>query len=393
MALATQCPHCGTVFRVAADQLKLRGGMVRCGKCRQVFDGTAALVDISLLKAQQDAAAQGTPGTAPQAAPETGPEPVAPPPEARPQTEASGYALDFDLSLPPLPETSASQAELPEPPQLVIDFDLDLTPPAAPQAAEEEAPAAVEEPHADAAQEQAEAPAAQAEPEEAPVSEWPATPADEGEAAVERAEDAHDAELVPSAVAGETIHPAAPLPDYTSDEEVEEPGFVTRVRRKEKLSRVSRVLMAVGGVLLLAALAAQAAITFGSLLAARYPGLKPALVSACSVLQCRIALPERIDALAVETGELQTLGGDTFSFATVLRNQGALVQAWPHLELSLTDASDVTLVRRVIAPKEYLPPRSDIAKGFAPRSEQSIKVYFELSQVKASGYKIAIFYP
>jgi predicted Zn finger-like uncharacterized protein len=43
MALATT--HCNTVFRVAADQLKLRGGIVRCGTCREVFDGNAALVD------------------------------------------------------------------------------------------------------------------------------------------------------------------------------------------------------------------------------------------------------------------------------------------------------------------------------------------------------------
>jgi predicted Zn finger-like uncharacterized protein len=36
MALATQCPHCLTIFRVASDQLKLRGGLVRCGSCRSL---------------------------------------------------------------------------------------------------------------------------------------------------------------------------------------------------------------------------------------------------------------------------------------------------------------------------------------------------------------------
>ena len=48
MALATRCPHCQTTFRVASDQLKLRGGIVRCGTCQQVFDGNAALVDPEL---------------------------------------------------------------------------------------------------------------------------------------------------------------------------------------------------------------------------------------------------------------------------------------------------------------------------------------------------------
>ncbi|MDL2356967.1 MAG: zinc-ribbon domain-containing protein, partial [Pseudomonadota bacterium] len=45
MALATICPHCRTTFRVASDQLKLRGGIVRCGACNEVFDGNAALID------------------------------------------------------------------------------------------------------------------------------------------------------------------------------------------------------------------------------------------------------------------------------------------------------------------------------------------------------------
>ena len=46
MALATQCPHCHTTFRVAADQLKLRGGIVRCGNCQRIFDGNAHLIDL-----------------------------------------------------------------------------------------------------------------------------------------------------------------------------------------------------------------------------------------------------------------------------------------------------------------------------------------------------------
>ena len=43
MTLATTCPHCKTSFRVVADQLKLRRGLVRCGRCHQVFSGVDAL--------------------------------------------------------------------------------------------------------------------------------------------------------------------------------------------------------------------------------------------------------------------------------------------------------------------------------------------------------------
>src|SRR5512134_2149315 len=53
MALATKCPQCGAMFRVVADQLKLRGGLVRCGQCRTVFDaiGSLAYVEDTTLTA------------------------------------------------------------------------------------------------------------------------------------------------------------------------------------------------------------------------------------------------------------------------------------------------------------------------------------------------------
>lgn len=44
MALATQCPHCFTSFRVANDQLKLHAGLVRCGSCKQIFNGIEHLL-------------------------------------------------------------------------------------------------------------------------------------------------------------------------------------------------------------------------------------------------------------------------------------------------------------------------------------------------------------
>ena len=44
--LAARCPNCQTAFRVVADQLRLRGGLVRCGRCNHVFDGRAHLIEL-----------------------------------------------------------------------------------------------------------------------------------------------------------------------------------------------------------------------------------------------------------------------------------------------------------------------------------------------------------
>ena len=64
MAMTTRCPHCGTAFRVVADQLRVRGGLVRCGVCTQIFDGYANIIDTGgpvpeLTEAAGTAAAAG----------------------------------------------------------------------------------------------------------------------------------------------------------------------------------------------------------------------------------------------------------------------------------------------------------------------------------------------
>src|SRR5437764_1408485 len=43
----TRCPGCKTIFRVMPEQLAMRGGNVRCGHCKKVFDGVAALISLA----------------------------------------------------------------------------------------------------------------------------------------------------------------------------------------------------------------------------------------------------------------------------------------------------------------------------------------------------------
>ncbi|MYM93663.1 DUF3426 domain-containing protein [Rugamonas sp. FT81W] len=191
---------------------------------------------------------------------------------------------------------------------------------------------------------------------------------------------------------------AEPFAEAESDTEpepgeAEEPGFVKRDRRRQKFGKAATIAMSLGSLLLLAALAAQGLTTFRNQIAAALPPLKPALTAACNALGCKIELPAQIDDLSIEQGELQTLSDTTFSFTTQLRNQGSTAQAWPHIELVLDDASDKAVLRRVFTPREYLGPDVALDKGFAPHTEQSVKLYFELSQLKASGYHIAVFYP
>jgi predicted Zn finger-like uncharacterized protein len=51
MAMVTQCPHCNTAFNVTPEQLFARDGRVRCGHCKQVFDGLVNLTSLEALQA------------------------------------------------------------------------------------------------------------------------------------------------------------------------------------------------------------------------------------------------------------------------------------------------------------------------------------------------------
>lgn len=584
MALATQCPHCGTMFRVASDQLKLRGGIVRCGACQEIFDGSATLVDLDALPARapvapKPAAAPAAPSPAaaatvapaapiiPAAAPPAEPEPDPLPftivdgpsdasdavsEEAAPADvgEQPVYTLDFDHTFDPfgiLPKVDAEdeaaaapQDALDAPAQAATGLPLDEAAAPAPQAVEtqpgaqalaearpdEPAPAdaepaagalpagpvnadAIAEALADTAPaeareaERTEAAVAaptetDAEPaptavapaetvaaetvadvpvraEPAPAAPAPAAPATPARAADQKPVPAPataapapasgriepslglpvDEELValpppdhepePAASAARAAVRAADAPPLPMREaaasvinthapavpsappvartpaarraekaaarrsrltptkidappkirvpESDEPEFVRRGRQQEQSGRKRKIAMLAGSIVLLLLLVAQGAFSFRNALAARFPAAKPALESGCAVIGCRVELPAQIDKLVIETGELTTLGGGAYAFTTMLRNQGAVAQAWPSLELSLTDADDKPLVRRVFAPRDYLGAGTPTANGLAPRVEQAIKLHFRVDDLQPSGYHIAVFYP
>ena len=217
----------------------------------------------------------------------------------------------------------------------------------------------------------------------------PAAPTRRAAAAEAKAEKRREARAAKAAAAAAATTAAASAEDAGDDE----PGFVKRARRRDKYGLAATVAMGLGSLLLLGALAAQGLTTFRNPLAAAMPSLKPALLAACAAFGCKITLPTQVDELVIDQGELQTLSETTFSFSTQLRNGSGTAQAWPHIELVLDDANDKAVLRRVFTPRDYLEPDVAVDKGFAPHSEQAVKLYFELNQLKASGYHIAVFYP
>ncbi|MFQ3228797.1 DUF3426 domain-containing protein [Reinekea sp.] len=82
----TQCPHCGTSFRVRTEQLAVANGSVRCGACLQVFSARNHVVTTSIPSQTAGKAAPVAKRTAPKPAipKPTAPKSPVPRPTAKP---------------------------------------------------------------------------------------------------------------------------------------------------------------------------------------------------------------------------------------------------------------------------------------------------------------------
>ncbi|RZI82860.1 MAG: DUF3426 domain-containing protein [Rubrivivax sp.] len=108
MSLATRCTHCGTIFKVVQDQLKVSEGWVRCGRCNEVFNALPGLFDLDRdpppqrpasappreePQPQQPAFEADMPGTTTSGADSTWPS-TAPAPHATEPDDADDFRLD-----------------------------------------------------------------------------------------------------------------------------------------------------------------------------------------------------------------------------------------------------------------------------------------------------------
>ena len=157
-----------------------------------------------------------------------------------------------------------------------------------------------------------------------------------------------------------------------------------------------------GTVLALLFLLLQTVVHFRTELAVLAPEAKPALRSLSALLGLDLPLPRKPNLVSIEISDLHPDPKikDTLLLATTLKNRAPFVQAYPHLELTLTDAADQPLIRKVLSPLEYLasippPNNSDAAAGFAANGEIALNITlaFDGGAVAASGYRLYLFYP
>ncbi|GAB2901538.1 hypothetical protein GCM10027046_33210 [Uliginosibacterium flavum] len=166
-----------------------------------------------------------------------------------------------------------------------------------------------------------------------------------------------------------------------------------RVEDRRKSGHAWKWAAGVAGLVLLAVL--QLSFVFRVELAQAVPELRPDLEWACAWLGCRVPYPQDAEQIALEGHSFNPeLGAEgKFRLVVTLLNKAPHQQAWPHLELTVTDRFDIAVARRVFAPADWLPAANASQPAFDGHSEITANLQLAISNLQAAGYRLYVFYP
>lgn len=340
--MRTRCPDCGTIFRVTSEQLRLKAGKVRCGQCSRIFNAFDEFLPEGGAPAQ----------------PEPAPASESPAP-ATPQPAPHEEAL-ADFSLP---------TEIVEPAPEPLEFLPPETPPetALPEPPVETAP----EPE----------PLPEAEPESEPVA---AAPEPSHDNPLETPEESTLAAREAGLVAARELTDTPGYNRWAAGTLAAGPGGFAGEPVRHAVWPF--VLVA---LLLSLALTGQLLHHYRSEVVLRLPDATKLF----ELAGIEVPLPRNVDLVAIDTSDLQSDNGrGLFVLNATLHNRANYAQAWPALELTLTDTSDTVVSRRVMTAADYLPPAIS-PEAFPANGEVAVRLWIEARDIGAAGYRLYVFYP
>lgn len=161
----------------------------------------------------------------------------------------------------------------------------------------------------------------------------------------------------------------------------------------EERKSVSPVLIFLGVALILAALL-QTAFFYRHTIAMQFPELKPSLVSLCNALGCKINLPQEIQYFSIDdsTIEEDSSHAGVIRLTSTITNRAEFNQAFPNLEVTLTDTQDHPKLRRIFKPNEYLTKEYHLEEGIASGDSISINMPLMTDDFKPAGFRLLVSY-
>lgn len=129
-------------------------------------------------------------------------------------------------------------------------------------------------------------------------------------------------------------------------------------------------------------------------IASEYPQLKPALERICKKLNCTIDLPKNLGLISIGNSDMQE--DDDYqaviNLSSSLQNNATYSQAYPNIELTLTDSDDTPVIKKLIKPKDYLVSKKKLAQGLAPHEIANIKIALRVDEASVASYRILLLY-
>ena len=356
--ILARCPHCDTTFRAAPEALKVRSGQVRCGQCQKVFNALDHLVT-------------ETPPPPNLSAP---PAFLLTPPPAPPATEAATATQDA-LPVTDEPEANDATDAVPESAAVeVVAFD------------EHPLDTAASEPHSfsdDPVDEAAIAEASDAITEANEANEATETPA------IEFQDPLFDSPNSEQIAARDTRE----VPGYSKWAE----GTLSAPSIAFEEPRRTAWISVVSVVVLTLMMLVQIAHYWRVDIANRWPSTRPWLEEACASFDCTVPYPRDASQINLEASELQIdpERGNMLVLNMTLKNRAAFAQHYPAIELTLTDARDNVVVRRILPPGEWLPDHDKTLStvAFPANKEIAARLWIDAKDTGAVGYRLFVFYP
>jgi hypothetical protein len=148
---------------------------------------------------------------------------------------------------------------------------------------------------------------------------------------------------------------------------------------------------AFGVVVMLCALAAQAAYFFRSDIAASLPEARPQLNKLCELLHCTVALPQRPRQISIEASDMQApdpANPGLIALTATLRNHATTALGYPALDVVLTNTKEHTVARRIFVPADYLAAGKDPRTGIAPNAEVTLRLDLDTGDLGAAGFRL-----
>ncbi len=184
--------------------------------------------------------------------------------------------------------------------------------------------------------------------------------------------------------------PQAEVPDQTIDiNDI----FTNKSRDDKKPSKYSFLIGFINFLLFIVVLL-LCTYFLRSEIARQFPPIKPLLERACVPLKCTIDLSKNLDLITIGDSDMQE--DDTYQsvikFSSSLKNNANYPQAYPSLELTLTDNNDRAVIKKLITPTLYLASKEKIKHGLDPSETATIKLSFRVDDPSVASYRILLLY-